>query len=177
MYICLLRCEGEFYSPCLPKVPGTQWMPNACLFNKWMKTEKTRNIQRAVSCGEQITGHTQSEDGDSQRQQTLIVAGERSFSGRGCLSALLLQPAQTLKPWPWNTWLAHRNSKGQVSFSLRVSHRILSIMPLVLRSLLDPTYLIFCYIPCPTVCPRTWGVFFIICFHVLRLQHPLSTAG
>ena len=34
MYICLLRCEGEFYSPCLPKVPVTQWMPKACLFNE-----------------------------------------------------------------------------------------------------------------------------------------------
>ena len=153
-------------------------MPNTFLFNDWMKTEKTiRNLQRALSGGEQIMGHTQSEDGDSQGQQILIVGGESGSSGIGCLPALLLQPAQTLRPWPGNIWLAHRNSKGQVSFSLRVSHRILSIMPLVLRSLLDPTYLIFCYIPCPTVCPRTWGVFFIICFHVLRLQHPLSTAG
>ena len=42
-----------------------------------MKTEKIiRNIQRAVSHGEQITGHTQSEDGDSQGQQSLIVVGE-----------------------------------------------------------------------------------------------------
>ena len=171
MYICLLRCEGEFYSPCLPKVPGTQWMPNACLFNEWMKTEKTiRNIQRAVSGGEQITGRTQSEDGDLQGQQILRVGGERGSSGRGCLPALLLQPAQTLRPWPGNTWLAHRNSKGQVSFCLRVSHRILSIMPLVLRSLLDPTFLILCYSPCPTVCPRTWNVCFISCFHILRLQ-------
>ena len=35
---------------------------------------------------------------------------------------------------------------------------------------LDPTFLILCYSPCPTVCPGTWGVFFISCFHVLRLQ-------
>ena len=50
-----------------------------------MKTEKTiRNIKRAVSDGEQITGHTQSEDGDSQEQQILIVGGERDSSGRGC---------------------------------------------------------------------------------------------
>ena len=55
MYICLLRCEGKFYSPCLPKVPGTQWMHNACLFSERMKTEKTmRNMQRAVADGEQI---------------------------------------------------------------------------------------------------------------------------
>ena len=120
MYICLLRCEGEFYSPCLPKVPGTQWMLSAYLFNEWMKTEKTiRNIQRAVSDGEQITGLTQSEDGDSLGQQILILGGERGSSGRACLPALHLQPAQTLRPWPGNTWLAHRNSKGQVSFSLR----------------------------------------------------------
>ena len=59
MYICLLRCEGEFYSPCLPKLPDTEWTPNACLFNERMKTEKTvRNLQRTVSGGEQITGHT-----------------------------------------------------------------------------------------------------------------------
>ena len=60
MYICLLRCEGEFYSPCLPKVPGTQWTPNACLFNERKKTKKIiRNIQRDVSDGEQITDHTE----------------------------------------------------------------------------------------------------------------------
>ena len=50
------------------------------------------------------------------------------------------------------------------------SHRILSTMPLVLRSLLDPTFLILCYSPYPTVCPWTWSVFFISCFHILRLQ-------
>ena len=26
------------------------------------------------------------------------------------------------------------------------------------------------YSPCPTVCPGMWGVFYISCFHVLRLQ-------
>ena len=77
MYICLLRCEGQFYSPCLPKVPSTQWMPKARLSNERMKTEKTiRNLERAVSGGEQITGHTQSEDADSQGQQILIVGRE-----------------------------------------------------------------------------------------------------
>ena len=40
-----------------------------------------RNIQRAVSCGEQITGQSQSEDGDSLGQQILIVVGERGSSG------------------------------------------------------------------------------------------------
>ena len=129
-----------------------------------------RNIQRAVSGGKQIMGQPQSEVGDSQGQQILIMEGERGFSGRGCLPALLLKPTQTLRPWPGSTWLAHRNSKGQVSFCLRVSHRILSIMPLVLRSLLDPTFLILCYNSCPTVCPWTWGVFFISCFHILWLQ-------
>ena len=104
MYIHLLRCEGEFYSPCLPKVPGTQWMPNASLFNERMKTEKIiRNIQGAVSDGEQITGLKQSEDGDSQGKQILIVGGERGSSGRGCLPALLLLPAQTLRPRPGST--------------------------------------------------------------------------
>ena len=42
-----------------------------------MKTEKIiRNMHRAVSDGEQILGHTWSEDGDSQGQQSLIVVGE-----------------------------------------------------------------------------------------------------
>ena len=130
-----------------------------------MKTEKTiRNLQRAVSDGEQITCCTQSEDGDSQGQQFLIMMGERGSSGRGCIPALLLQPAQTLRTWPGNTCLAYRNSKGQVSFCLRVSHRILSIVPLVLTSLLYPTFLILCNSLCPTVCPRTWCVFFLIAF-------------
>ena len=129
-----------------------------------------RNIQRAVSCGEQIMGQSQSEDRELQGQQILIVVGERGSSGRGCVPALLLQPAQTLRLWPGNIWLAHRNSKGRISFCLRVSHRILSIIPLILRSLLDPTFLILCYSPCPTVCPYMWGIFFISCFHILRLQ-------
>ena len=69
-----------------------------------MKTEKTiGNLQRAVSGGKQITGRTQSEDGDSQGQQILIAGGERGSSGRGYLPALVLQPAQTLRPWPGNT--------------------------------------------------------------------------
>ena len=68
-----------------------------------MKTEKIiRNMQRAVSDGEPIPGHTQSEDGDSQGWQILIVGGERGSSGTGCLPALLLQPVQTLSPWPGN---------------------------------------------------------------------------
>ena len=88
----------------LAQVPGTHWMPNACLLNETMKTEKTiRNLQRAVSGGEQIMGHTKSEDGDLQGQKILIVSGERGSSGTGCLPALLLQPAQTLRPWPGNT--------------------------------------------------------------------------
>ena len=61
-----------------------------------------RNFQRAVSIGEQIMGQTQSEDGDSQGQQILIVGGNRGSSGRRCLPALLLQPAQTLRLWPGN---------------------------------------------------------------------------
>ena len=36
-----------------------------------------RNIQRAVSCGEQIMGQSQSEDRELQGQQILIVVGER----------------------------------------------------------------------------------------------------
>ena len=68
-----------------------------------MKTVKImRNIQTAVSGGEEIIGQTQSEDGDSQGQQTLIVGGEGGFSGRGCLPALFLQPAQTLRLLPGN---------------------------------------------------------------------------
>ena len=51
-----------------------------------------------------------------------------------------------------------------------VPHRNLSIMPLVHRSLQDPTFLILYYSPCPTVCPRAWGVIFISCFHIFRLQ-------
>ena len=170
--ICFLRCEGEFYSHCLPKAPGTQWMPNVCLFNEWMKTVKImRNIQTAVSGGEEIIGQTQSEDGDSQGQQTLIVGGEGGFSGRGCLPALFLQPAQTLRLLPGNIWLAHGNSKGHVSFCLKVSHRILSVIascPKVTPgSHLSESP---SYSPCPTLCSGMWGVIFISCFHILRLQ-------
>ena len=147
-------------------------MDTQCLSFQWVNEDWENNKKPPESCIWWGTNNRsqQSEDGDSQGQQILIVGWERGSSGIVCLPALLLQPAQTLRPWPGNTWLAHRNSKGQVSFCLRVSHRILSIMPLVLRSLLDPTFLILCYSPCPTVCPRTWRVFSINCFHVLRLQ-------
>ena len=61
-----------------------------------------RNFQRAVFGGEQIMGQSQSEDGDLRGQQILIVVGETGSSGRWCLPALLLQPVQTLSPWPGN---------------------------------------------------------------------------
>ena len=48
--ICLLKCEGKFYSLCLPKVSGTQWMTNACLFSEWMKTVKIMNEKHPESC-------------------------------------------------------------------------------------------------------------------------------
>ena len=48
--ICLLGCEGEFYFHCLPKVPGTQWVPNACLFSEWMKNVKIMNEKHPESC-------------------------------------------------------------------------------------------------------------------------------
>ena len=48
--ICLLRCAGKFYSHYLPKVPGTQWMHNACLLNEWMKTVKIMNEKHSQSC-------------------------------------------------------------------------------------------------------------------------------
>ena len=117
MYICFLRCESEFYSPWLPKVPGTQRTLNACLFSEWMKTEKIiRNMQRALSNGEKIPGHIQSEGGDSQGWQILIVEGERGSYVTGCLPALLLQPVQNLRPWPGNTWLATETPKDRSAF-------------------------------------------------------------
>ena len=118
LYICLFRCSDKFYFHCHPKVPGTEWMPKACLFSEWMKTVKIMNEKQWESCvwWGTITGQSQSEDGDSRGQQILTVVGERDSSGRGCLPALLLQPAQILRPWPGNTWLAHTNSKDRSAF-------------------------------------------------------------
>ena len=70
----------------------------------------------------------------------------------------------------WKYMTSPQTLQKWVGFCLRVSHRILSIMPLILKSLLDPTFLILCYRPCSTVCPWTLGVLFISCFHILRLQ-------
>ena len=50
LYICLLRCEGKFYSHCLPKVPGTQWIHNVSVLNEWMKTVKIMNENHPESC-------------------------------------------------------------------------------------------------------------------------------
>jgi len=129
-----------------------------------------RNIQRAASGGEQINGSIA-----EWRWRFAMAADSHSGGREGLLwERVSASTASTTssdpETWPGNTWLAHRNSKGWGTICLRVSHRILSIMPLVLRSLLDPTFLILCNSPYPTVCPWMWGAFFIICFQVLRLQ-------
>ena len=130
LYICLLRCEGKFYSHCLTKVPGTQWMHNVCLFNEWMKTVKIMNEDHPESCiqCQTKTGQTQSEDGGSQGQQILTGVGKTGCPGRGCLPALFTHPAQTLRPWPGDNWLAQGTSKGKASICLRALHRDPSII-------------------------------------------------
>ena len=114
-------------------------------------------------------GHTQSEDGDSQGQQILIVVGEGLLWERESASTApttISDPETLTRKYMTSPQKLQRT--GQLLS--QVSHRILSIMPLVLRSLLDPTFLILCYSTCPTVCRRMWGVLFISWFHILRLQ-------
>ena len=111
-----------------------------------------RNIQRAVSYWEQITGQSQSEDGYARGQQILIVVGEGLLWERESAStaATTISDPETLTR-KYMTSPQKLQRTGQLLS--QVSHRILSIMPLVLRLLLDPTFLILCYSPCPTVCP------------------------
>ena len=128
-----------------------------------------RNIQRAISVGEQVMGQSQSDDADSREQKIIIEVGEGHLWERESASTApttISDPETLTRKYMTSPQKLQRT--GQLLS--QVSHRILSIMPLVFRSLLDPTFLILCYRPCPTVCPRMWDVFFISCFHSLRLQ-------
>ena len=128
-----------------------------------------RNIQRAISVGEQVMGQSQSDDADSREQQILIVVGEGLLWERESASTApttISDPETLTRKYMTSPQKLQRT--GQLLS--QVSHRILSIMPLVLRSLLDPTFLILCYSLCTTVCRGTWGVFLISCFQVFRLQ-------
>ena len=155
--ICLLRCEGEFYSHCLPKVPGTQWTPKACLFGEWMKTVRITNEKYSGSCiwcgtnngsiaewrwrfVRAVDSHSGGREGLRWERVSASTSSTTSSDPQALARKYMTSP---------------RHFKERVSFCLRVSHRILSIMPLVLRSLLDLTFLILCYSPCPTVCPWT----------------------
>ena len=144
-------------------LPSALWVSSVCLFNEWMKTVKImRNMQRAVSGGEQIMGRTQSEDGDSWGQQILIVMWERGSSGRGHLPSLLLQPAQTLRPWPGNTWVAQRNSNERSASVWAYHTEFCQLLPLVLRSPLDPILLILSVIFPVSLCAQGCGVSFLL---------------
>ena len=154
--IFLLRCEGEFYSHCLPKVPGTQWMHNACLFSEWMKTVKTMNEKHPESCiwwgtnNQPTTGWGWRFTG----QEILIVVGESGSSGRGRLPALLLQPARTLRLWPGNTWLVQETLKDRSAFVWGYHTESYHLLPLVLRPLLDPIFMILSVIAPTPLCAQ-----------------------
>ena len=108
-----------------------------------------RNIQRAISVGEQVMGQSQSDDADSREQQILIVVGEGLLWERESASTApttISDPETLTRKYMTSPQKLQRT--GQLLS--QVSHRILSIMPLVLRSLLDPTFLILCNSPCPT---------------------------
>ena len=161
MYICLLRCEGEFYSPGLPKVPGTQWTPTACLFNKGMKTEKIiRNTQRAISHGEQITkwrGHTQSED-------RFAGAADSHSRGREGLLWERVSPstAPTTSSDPETLARKYMTSPqrlqrtGQLLWGYHTESYQLCLLSSG-HSWIPPSW--FCYSPCPT-CAHDVGCLF-----------------
>ena len=168
--ICLLRCEGEFYSHCLPKVRDTQWMPNVCLFNEWMKTEN--NEKHPESCiwwGTNIGSNT-------KWRWRFAGAADSHSGGRDRLlwQKVSLSTAPTTSSNPETLARKYMTSlqklQGHVSFFQSVSHRILSVIapcPQVTpESHLSDS---LSYSPCPTLCPGMWGVFFISCFHILRL--------
>ena len=95
-------------------------------------------------------GQSQSDDADSREQQILIVVGEGLLWERESASTApttILDPETLTRKYMTSPQKLQRT--GQLLS--QVSHRILSIMPLVLWSLLDPTVLILCYSLCPTV--------------------------
>ena len=137
-----------------------------------MKTEKIRNLQKAVSDGGQITGHTQSEDGDLQGQQILIVGGEGLLWERVSAST-----APTTSSDPETLARKYMTSPQKLQRTGQLLSEGITQNPINYASCSQvtpgshlPESLILCYRPCPTVCPRTWCVLFISCFHILRMQ-------
>ena len=159
--MCLLRFEGEFHSHCLPKVSGTQWMPKACLFHESIKTVRIMNEKYPESC---IWWGTNNGSIAEWRWRFVRAVDSHSGGREGLLwERVSASTAPTTSSDPqslaWKYMTSSQTLQKWVGFCLRVSHRILSIMPLILKSLLDPTFLILCYSPCPTVCPWTWRVY------------------
>ena len=106
-------------------------------------------------------GQSQSDDADSRQQQILIVVGEREGLLWERVSA---STAPTTSSDPETLARKYMTSPQKLQRTgqllSRVSHRILSIMPLVLRSLLDPTFLIVCYSPSHCVPKNVWCLFY-----------------
>ena len=153
LHICLLRCEGKFYSHRVPKVPGTQWMHNACLWNERKKTVKIMNgdhPQRYIWC---LTDNGSNKQWRWRflRQQILIGVGETGCPGRGCLWAAPPPWAQTLRPWPANTWLDTEPQRTG-RFYLRENTESHQLLPLVLKPLPDPTFPILSVIAPASLC-------------------------
>ena len=73
--------------------------------------------------------------------------------------------------------LAQRTSKGQLSFPLRLSHRILSITAPCSLPLLEPSFLTLCHSPGPIVCSVWgWGAVVMWDISLYKLLSGLKTA-
>ena len=115
-------------------------------------------------------GHTQNEDGDSMGQQILIVVGEREGLLWERVSASTTPTTSsdpetlarkymtsTQKPQRTGQLFSEGIAQNPIDYCLLSSGHSESHLP---DSVIAPV----------PVVPMTWGVFFISCFHVLRLQ-------
>ena len=126
LYICLLTCEGKFFSHHFPKVPGPEWMHNACLLNEWVKTVKIMNKDHPESCIQCQTkmGQIHSEDGGSLQQQILMGWGRPAALGEGISSTVHSPSSDTDALARW-----YLSIPGDLQRTgLRVLHRIPSII-------------------------------------------------
>ena len=144
--------------------PSSAWhtVEAQCLSVQWMNEDWDNNKKPPESCiwwGTNNGSHTE------WRWRFTGAADSHNDGIEGLLwERVSPSSAPTTSSDPETLARKYMSSPQELqSFCLRVWHRILSIVPLVLRSLLYPTFLILCNSLCPTVCPRTC-VFFLVAF-------------
>ena len=143
----ILWCEGKFYSHCLAKVPDTQWMNNEWMNVKIINEEHPKSYIQCLNDNESNTQWRWRFPGAADSH-----SGRQAALGEGVSHYCSFTHLRHWGPGhmiPDSPRILQRT--GQIC--LMVSQRFPSITMLVIRPLLDPTFLI----PSITVPTPLWA--------------------